>query len=423
MAPILRDYQQEASECAIAALAKRRLATLVVMAIGLGKTVVAGYIIRHFLLNDSAPVLVVVHMRQLVRQLERALWRHLNRDIVTNVVMSGEPPPIDAAGVVVATTEGALGLVEREGFSPQLVFLDETHHVAEEGRYRLLLNLLSSSMHLGMTATPWRGDEYSVEDHYGDPCYRIGIAEGVRRGYLASVDYRLFVDNIDWDYVRSKSAYGYSIKELNGHLFIPARDERIIEELQSNWRRLKRPQAVVFCQTIEHAERMAELLETRPIMVACRIPSHSGVPRRERDYLLAQFRVGRVPLITAVDVFNEGVDIPDVNLLVFLRVTHSRRIFVQQLGRGLRLREGKSHVTVLDFVTDIRRVAAVLNLKRALDVSTGPMETLRVERSSVTFDNEAAGGFLDRWLEDAANVETAADAVRLDFPDFPLSGR
>ncbi len=118
----------------------------------------------------------------------------------------------------------------------------------------------------------------------------------------------------------------------------------------------------MFCQTIEHAERMANLLAGSDQSWRRAAFLHSGLSRQQRQILLNAFRLGRVPIITCVDVFNEGVDVPDVNLIAFLRVTHSRRIFVQQLGRGLRLREGKDSLKVLDFVTDVRRVAAGLDL-------------------------------------------------------------
>jgi superfamily II DNA or RNA helicase len=118
-----------------------------------------------------------------------------------------------------------------------------------------------------------------------------------------------------------------------------------------------------------------------------------------------------------VDVLNEGVDVPDVNLIAFLRVTHSRRIFVQQLGRGLRLSPGKDQLKVLDFVTDIRRIAATLDLKRALEAEETEQLRLRMGgRSRIEFNDNTAGTLLDHWIKDAASLETAADEVRLQFP-------
>lgn len=117
-----------------------------------------------------------------------------------------------------------------------------------------------------------------------------------------------------------------------------------------------------------------------------------------------------------MDILNEGVDVPDVNILAFARVTHSRRIFVQQLGRGLRLREGKDGVLALDFVSDIRRVAALLNLRRQLEASD--IEVLpTVPQPSIRFSDLRAENLLEQWILDAADLETANDEARLQFLD------
>jgi len=128
-----------------------------------------------------------------------------------------------------------------------------------------------------------------------------------------------------------------------------------------------------------------------------------------------RFRSGETPVITAVDILNEGVDVPDVNIICFARVTHSRRIFVQQLGRGLRLSTGKSHVEALDFVSDIRRVAAVLNLRE--QVAADEIETLRLNGNRFEFTDRRAESLMHEWIKDAASLETALDEARLQFPD------
>src|SRR5699024_4695006 len=104
---------------------------------------------------------------------------------------------------------------------------------------------------------------------------------------------------------------------------------------------------IVFCRGVEHAERMAKLLDSVPQWKGA-LALHARLTKRERQQRLLKFRSGSVPILTAVDILNEGVDVPDLNIIVFARVTHSRRIFVQQLGRGLRLRPGKAQVEVLD---------------------------------------------------------------------------
>jgi superfamily II DNA or RNA helicase len=409
--PELRPYQVDAFQAARHDL-KRTRAAFLVLATGLGKTVIAGTVIDWFLSkNPEAKVLVLAHTRDLVNQLESALWRHLSSSVPTQQIHYDERPQ-DLSGVTVATIQSAITYI-RSGFRPDFIFIDEAHHTGEAGLFAEALSLCPEAYRLGTTATPWRGDEFDVSHFFGEPSYKIGIEDGMRLGYLVDVHYRLFVDNIDWDVVAALSEQNYSIKELNHKLFMPQRDERIRDELLTAWHDTRQPRAIVFCQTIEHAERMVELLRRVP---QWRHASalHNQMLRRDQTTALTKFRLGDIPLLVAVDVLNEGVDVPDVNIVCFARVTHSRRIFIQQLGRGLRISEGKTHVTVLDFVSDVRRVAAAINLRK--QVSGEAEELLLPSAHSITFNDSKAESLMEEWLKDAASLETAADEVKLNFP-------
>ena len=409
----LREYQATAISKLLADLGKTRRA-LLILATGLGKTVIGGEVIAHHLAEQpSLDVLVVAHTKDLVNQLERALWRHLPKAVKTQM-LTGDEKPRDLRGVTCATVASALNAA-LNGYQPGLVMVDETHHVGEDGLYDKLLAELSAARQFGVTATPWRGDKYDIERHFGLASFKLGIEEGMRRSYLSRVDYRLFVDNVDWDVVRDASKRSYSLKELNSKLFLPQRDEAVRDELTVAWAETRDPRAIVFCQTIEHAERMAELLRQSPEWRdTCAV--HAGLNKRERQLRLLEFRAGHVPILTAVDILSEGVDVPDCNLIAFARVTHSRRIFVQQLGRGLRLREGKEKLLALDFVSDLRRVAALLNIRRTLEAEV--IEVLpEVPQPSITFSDLRVESLLEQWILDAADLETSNDEARLQFLD------
>jgi superfamily II DNA or RNA helicase len=411
---VLRDYQDDAvSELWSDLQGKQR--ALLILATGLGKTVVGGEIIGRFLrANSESDVLVVAHTKDLVNQLERALWRHLPKGVKTQV-LTGDDKPRDLHGVTCATVASALDAV-LNGWRPGLVMVDETHHVGEDGQFDRLLTDLADALQFGVTATPWRADQYGIEQRFGLASYKLGIEEGMKRGYLAAVDYRLFVDNIDWDVVRQASENRYSLKELNRKLFLVQRDDAVIDALSDAWRNVADPRGIIFCQTIQHCEHMEQLVRRRP---EWRNASaiHANMAKRDRQQRLLDFRSGRIPLLIAVDILNEGVDVPDVNILAFARVTHSRRIFVQQLGRGLRLRAGKDKVVALDFVSDIRRVAALLNIRRQLDPD-GDVEVLpRVPQTRIEFSDVRAESLLEQWILDAADLETANDEAKLQFLD------
>jgi superfamily II DNA or RNA helicase len=409
----LRPYQVKAFESVTADLDSTGRA-LLILATGLGKTVVGGEAIARYLGRDPAlKVLVTAPTKDLADQLERALWRHLPKTIRTHL-LTGDQRSDDLRGVTCATIASALSFA-RSGYRPGLVMVDEAHHVGEDGQLAELLDTLNSSTQFGATATPWRGDQFDIRHRFGEPSYTLGIEEGMRLGYLAEVRYRLFADNIDWDFVPQVSAHSYTIKDLNARLFLPERDEAIRDQLIDVWRATPSPRAVVFCRTVEHAERMAEMLSQVPQWSGAETV-HGQLERRERQLRLMRFRNGDTPIITAVDILNEGVDIPDVNIICFARVTHSRRIFVQQLGRGLRLSPGKRHVEVLDFVSDVRRVAAILNMSG--QIAADEIETLRLAQRGTTFafSDQRAESLMREWIKDAASLETSLDDARLQFP-------
>ena len=411
----LHPYQDRAVEAAWTALDDTGEA-LIYLATGLGKTVVAGRVLRRFLLaNPGSKALVIAHMIDLVEQLERAMWRDIPKDVPTRL-LHGDSKPDSLPGVAFGVSYTARNYI-RSGYDPQLVIVDEAHHVGETGNYAEMMSLLPEAKRMGVTATPWRGDKYDIEQTFGEPVERISISEGMKLGYLADVKYRVFADNIDWDFVRQASEHGYSIKDLNKRLFIPERDESVRGHLEKAWDQTTNPRAIIFCQTIEHAERMRDLLARRPGWERTET-LHAKLKVRERRERLLKFRSGEVSILVAVDILNEGVDVPDVNILCFARVTHSRRIFVQQLGRGLRLRKGKTHVEVLDFVSDIRRLAEVYDMREV--VSESEIEQVSVGRSRFEFEDLRVKGLLEQWMADVGDLGGADDNVHLEFP--PIEG-
>ena len=318
--------------------------------------------------------------------------------------------------MTVATVQSMLnrGSEDRERFG--LVVVDEAHHAPADG-YRRLLSDLAPQFVLGMTATPWRGDERRLEDIFGDPTYTVSIVEGMQLGYLAAVDYRMMVDTIDWDWVRENLHSSLSIKELNRRLFIPERDEALVSEIRQHLDQISDPRAVVFCRSIDHANAISRRLKAEGFAVHA---IHSRLDRFVTTKVLRDFRAGDVPIIVTVDMLNEGIDIPDVNFIAFLRVTHSRRIFVQQLGRGLRLSPGKAEVRVLDFVSDVRRIAAAKGLNREGENVAADSLAEQILRypdgQIVKFEGDEALSFFDEYLGDIAELEDGSDDSQLKFP-------
>lgn len=389
--------------------------SLFILATGLGKTVIASTVTDKLIQKSLKRVLVVCHATDLAQQLQREFWAQLSKDVPTRVFMDGAPPiPIDGVNFgLYQTFYNYLGGIEPDAFD--LVIVDEAHH-ALANAFTLCINHLKPKHLIGMTATPWRGDGADIESVFGEPLDRVSLVDGMKMGFLSSVDYRLMCDNINWGELPKLAKNMVSVKDLNKRLFLPQRDDAVVDELLALGKEIKKPRIAIFSPSIAHAEEFAKKLTARGILAA----NASVNDRVKRRSILMDFSAGRITAITAVDVLNEGIDVPDVNILVFLRATHSRRIFIQQLGRGLRLAPGKEKVIVLDFVTDIRRLAAVSALGREAKDPSAPdgIERVWLKKDIVSFSNAKAQAFVDAWLEDVASLEDADDAEKLSFPEI-----
>ena len=409
----LRPYQLDACDRLFDALEETGRGQLV-LATGLGKTVVMAEVAARMFEAGALPngrILVLADKRELVRQLQIGFWAQLPKSVATHLLAPEEEPTF-WEGITFATVQTVQNRVER---LPEFdaVFVDEAHHIGSR-TYQDVIARLAPRKLAGVTATPWRGDEFDIDTLLGQPLARVGIADGLKHGYLSEVDYRLLADDIDWEFVQGVSAYGYTLSELNRRLIIPTRDEEAARILADIFRTEHRKSALVFSPSVEHAEHFTATLRLFGFRAEAMF---GGSPARDRDRLMAQFKRGQIDVLCTVDLFNEGVDVPDVDLIAFMRSTHSRRIFVQQLGRGLRIKPGKDKVVVLDFVTDLRRVAEVAELERMAGLNA-PTERLPLGRHLVEFRDQNAGSMLMEWVKDQASLLLREGDPTLDLPSF-----
>lgn len=432
-----RPYQQEAIAALLEAYAHpSRKRALLVMATGLGKTFTAFEALRRIRSSQDVRILVLAHTNPLVYQLERAFWPML-RPSEETLVWNGLEKPSSASlhrsAMTFACVDTVSEFVRRGGDLPDydVVVIDECHHVGGTEYGRVIDHTRAGDEHgpflVGLTATPWRPDGSSLEETFGPPIYSIDMVSGLKNGYLANVEYRVHTDNIKWEALKDLRVGQLTPRGINRKFFIEQWDDAVVRELARAWPHVHRPRAIVFCGTIDHALTMRDRINALGFCRAAAIVSSLGgraVPGFEKNRILCDFDEGLVDCVCTVDIFNEGLDVPDVNLIVFQRVTHSRRIFIQQLGRGLRLSPGKERVLVLDFVSDIRRIAADLEFKDQLSGGGNVQRDGRrislpytVEFRRADEADPQAEGFLREWLEDVAAIQDAGeDAAVLKFP-------
>lgn len=416
----LRPYQQDAVAKLREGLTDTGRAQ-VVLATGLGKTVVMAEVVadlyRDGLIRNNR-VLVLADKRELIRQLQFGFWHQLPKWVPTHMLSSDETPSFDD-GITFATVQSVVGRLE-DLPSYGLILVDEAHHIGSAS-FRRALEALKPPMIGGATATPWRGDGFDIDELLGRPLVQLGISDGLQHKFLSDVDYRLLADNIDWSFVQEISAHNYSLNQLNRKLLMPTRDEEAARNIAQVFQDENRRGGIIFSPTVDHAESFAGTLRGYNLRAEA-ISSRQDA--RERDRLMAMFRRGDIDILASVDLFNEGVDVPDVDLIVFMRATHSRRIFVQQLGRGLRLSAGKDKVIVMDFVTDLRRMAEVIELEKA---ASGPIERLPLGHNLINFRDASAGSFMIEWMKDQADLilregDAQLEIPRFNFPSTPQPG-
>lgn len=411
---------------------------MVVMATGLGKTFVAAEAIRRCREKTPLRVIVIAHTNQLVLQLEKAFWPFLGPSEPTVVWNQDEKPSkevLEQCHFIFASRDTLANFITDDNDLPKidLVLIDECHHAhsASASYQRIIAGMKAGQVGgpqlLGLTATPFLADpEARLEPVFGgNPLVSIDMIYGLKHGFLAQVDYRLFTDNINWDGIKDLTGARLSPKAVNRAFFIKEWDDGVVDALQKTWGEVKEPKAIIFCGTIEHALMVRDKVNARGF---CRAEAiYSGAARGvamsqyQRNLMLSDFEAGLINVLCTVDVFNEGIDVPDVNLVVFNRVTHSRRIFIQQLGRGLRVSPGKQKAIVLDFAQDIRRFAAGLKMKSDLAAPpSGATVSIgnKVEFRNAVGEDEKAEAFLRAWLADVEAIELAddEDVGALKFP-------
>lgn len=411
----LRKYQKDIVEKAVGIYDSGGKRVHYVVATGLGKTTIAAEILSNLWEKGCKKALVLCHSQELALQLEEGFWPQIKKNIPTRFFFDGVAPYV-YEGInfgLYQTLQGYLSGIEPGSFD--CVIVDEAHHALAHG-FRSCVDHLNPRFLIGMTATPWRGDGKSLDEMFGEPIARVSLVDGMAMGFLSQVDYRLYCDNIDWEAVHHLSKRNLSIRDLNKKLFVPQRDEAIIGEITKAVKSIKKPHIAIFCPSIQHAKRFALMLNSSGVQCAC-LSGEDRVTRRKR---LVDFSTGRIEAVTAVDVLNEGIDVPDVNMLVFLRSTHSRRIFVQQLGRGLRIAPDKDKVIILDFVSDIRRLADVVDLDQEAKKKGLEVENLYLEKGIVSFKDERAQKFMEAWLADVAELGGSNDSEKLTFPELAI---
>lgn len=328
---------------------------LIVAATGTGKTVIAALDYRRLVREvhgRDLTLLFVAHRKEILQQSQRMYQEVLTDAGFGELLVDGDQPTRwrHVFASVRSLTADRLSTVEPDRFD--IVVIDEFHH-AQAASYRRLLDHIAPMELLGLTATPERGDGIDVRAFFGGRvAAELRLWDALEQNLLCPFHYFGIHDGTDLETLQWKRGR-YDPAELSGlYTASDARTRIVLKELRDKVADVGEMRALGFCVDIAHAYYMAAKF------VEAGIPARavSGeTATEERRAALTALRNREINMLFAVDLFNEGLDIPEVDTVLFLRPTESATVFLQQLGRGLRLTHGKTVLTALDFVGHQRK--------------------------------------------------------------------
>lgn len=314
---------------------------LVQAATGVGKTYLAAFDSRTF-----QRILFIAHREEILNQASASF--HTVRPDLSQGRIDQNHKDLEA-DILFASVQSLARMVRDGKFKPDdfdYIVIDEFHHAVTDS-YQTITNFFQPAFLLGLTATPDRldgRDVYALCD-YNVP-YSINLQEAINKGILCPFRYYGIYDDTDYSSLSFRNGR-YSPSELD-QLYRQAgkRTELILGHYQKH----HPTRALGFCASIDHAKFMTHIFNDAGISAAA---VYTDSPTR-REEAIESLRKGNIQVLFSVDMFNEGVDIPDVDAVMMLRPTESPTIFLQQLGRGLRKAPNKPYLTVLDFIGNYR---------------------------------------------------------------------
>ena len=346
---------------------------LIVAATGTGKTVISAFDYQEFVRTHSrARILFTAHREEILRQ-SLNTYRSVLQDANFGTLWVGSNRPQEASeyehlfvsiSMFNSRFDEFFALLDSDFYD--YIVIDEAHH-SQADSYRKLFDHFQPQLLIGLTATPERMDGRDLRPDFGGRISaEIRLPQALQAGLLTPFQYLCISDDTDLSDESLWSGQKYNTERLADKLCAKTRAQLIVGALHKYLADEYTCRALCFCVNKRHADFMAEQLRLHGFNAQSLT---SDTPAEERKQLAKDLRDGTLHYLCVVDIFNEGVDIPEVDTVLFLRPTESLTIFLQQLGRGLRLSAGKTELTVLDFVAQANRKYDFASRFRALTLN------------------------------------------------------
>ena len=388
-------------------------------ATGTGKTTTAVIDAKHC----GGRVLFIAHTQELVDQAAnrfRELWAN------TTVGRYCEAIKQPRAHVVCGSVQSiALHLNDFKNDDFDYLIVDEAHHAAAD-TYQKILSYFKPLFTLGLTATPERADDKSILEIFKNTAHKLDIQTAVEIGELVPVRCIRIHTNIDLTKVRFNSVQ-YNIRDLESKIYVPERNKLIVD----TWMQyVRNKRTVVFCASVKHAQNIAKLFKEQGVRAAA---VSGGMKQSERREFQDKFISRNIQVLCACDLLNEGWDCPEIEVLFMARPTMSKVLYTQQLGRGMRLYDGKESLMVFDFVDNASQYNSPYSIHRLFklrDYHPGKLAVAPMQKKQAEDDLYAIGekpeALLDwpvnatdyeivdifNWQEEAAGMVSQMEFVR-----------
>lgn len=373
-----RKYQETVIQESLVLFNEGKARLLIEMATGLGKTYTVAHLLKQILREGKVKrILFLAHQVEILLQSVTAFKNVLGIGTYSFSACFGgaDPEHTDFVFGSFDTLFSKIATLEKETFD--VVIVDEAHHTPAI-TYATVVKHFHPKLLVGLTATPFREDNKDVLAFFGGSAGHVGkydLAWALRHNKLAFPKYLVLLDDLDQSRIDQLSE-GMSISDLDQHLFLHKKDEEVVRIIEKTVKDkpISNPKGIVFCRSIKHINYLIQFFPAGSATFV-----HSQMTDQQRWQNIRDFREGNYRYILVRDLFNEGIDIPETNLLVFMRYTGSHTIWLQQLGRGLRKTPNKDYVYVLDFVGSLERLNEVHQLTKR--VNSVPIEQENLEES------------------------------------------
>ncbi len=320
---------------------------LIVMATGTGKTLVSAFDFKRQweTSNKNLSILFLAHQREIIDQALNTYREVLNNPNFGEVLYDGQIIS-DKPLHLFATIQSLSNKINNFSKSQfDILIFDEAHHIAANS-FEKTFNFFQPKQIIGLTATPEREDGKDIKKYFNNEfASELRLWDAINQKLLCPFDYYCIDDT-------STDLNGVDInsdREIFKKINTQSRNELLYKTIEKYLGIYARPTALIFCITIEHANIISNFLKAKNL----KAESLTAENNKDRKRILYEFKTGRINYLCVVNIFNEGIDIPEINTIILLRPTNSKTVYLQQLGRGLRKTELKNKLEVYDLISNI----------------------------------------------------------------------